>query len=103
MKLKKYSEGFIHYCPGCKEMHCIPTEPHAKLQWSFNGNENSATFSPSVRNTTPEYKDEDCIVQATCCHYFIRGGQIEFCGDSTHELAGKTVELPDIPTPVSAP
>jgi len=27
------------------------------------------------------------------CHSFIRDGQIEFCSDSTHELAGKTVRL----------
>lgn len=31
------------------------------------------------------------------CHYFIRGGKIEFCGDSTHNLSGQTVDLPDIP------
>lgn len=29
------------------------------------------------------------------CHSFVRDGQIQFCMDSTHELAGKTVDLPD--------
>lgn len=28
------------------------------------------------------------------CHSFIRAGRIEFCGDSGHSLAGKTVDLP---------
>jgi len=32
-----------------------------------------------------------------CCHYFIKAGQIEFQGDSTHALAGKTVPLPPLP------
>jgi hypothetical protein len=36
-------------------------------------------------------------VQRTLCHYFIRAGKIEFCGDSPHNLAGQTVDLPDWP------
>jgi hypothetical protein len=31
------------------------------------------------------------------CHYFLRDGQIEFCGDSIHALAGQRVQLPDWP------
>ena len=28
------------------------------------------------------------------CHSFVRNGRIEFLGDCTHGLAGKTVDLP---------
>jgi hypothetical protein len=31
------------------------------------------------------------------CHSFVRGGMIEFLGDSTHDLAGQTVPVPDLP------
>lgn len=36
-------------------------------------------------------------VKETLCHYFIRSGKIEFCGDSPHKLSGQTVDLPDWP------
>lgn len=52
--------------------------------WSFDGNVEAPTFSPSI----------NLVGQ---CHYFIRAGRIEFCTDSKHELAGQTVPLPDIP------
>ena len=29
------------------------------------------------------------------CHSFVRSGRIEFLSDSTHALAGQTVDLPD--------
>jgi hypothetical protein len=30
------------------------------------------------------------------CHYFIVDGRIRYCGDCQHELAGQTVDLPDL-------
>ena len=94
MKLKRvsYSDqtigpGWRHYCPGCERMHVIPTDARAQPnghKWTFDGNMESPTFSPSIN-----------IVGQ--CHYFIRAGMIEFCGDSKHALAGKTVPLPDLP------
>jgi hypothetical protein len=66
--------------------HVIHTDRRAQPNghtWEFDGNEQAPTFSPSVH-----------IVGQ--CHYFIRAGRIEFCGDSKHHLAGKTVELPDL-------
>lgn len=59
-------------------------------KWSFNGNNELPTFSPSIKvdwGTTPP----------KMCHYFIQDGEIRFCSDSTHSLAGKVVLLPDIP------
>jgi hypothetical protein len=56
------------------------------FNWTFDGNLEEPTFAPSVRVSwggTPRV-----------CHYFIRAGRIEFCVDSTHALAGKTVALP---------
>jgi hypothetical protein len=95
------SEGFWHWCPGCKMTHAIYTAHHQhpggpdqsrKPTWSFNGDDHAPTFGPSVRHDWGMINEKPKL-----CHYFIRNGLIEFCGDSTHELAGKTVALPEIP------
>jgi len=30
------------------------------------------------------------------CHYFLKGGMLQFLGDCTHTLAGQTVPLPEL-------
>lgn len=78
-----------HWCPGCRQIHRInvnkPNE-HSKAQWTWNGDVEKPTFNPSIN-----------IVGH--CHYFIRNGEIEFCGDSAHALKGQKVPLPPIPEP----
>ena len=86
-KLANAGDGLLlHYCPGCKSLHLIAVyEPFPNgAQWTFDGNAESPTFSPSIN-------------MVGVCHYFIRSGKIEFCGDSKHHLAGQTVDLPDLP------
>lgn len=82
--------GVGHWCPACKMMHVVRLDGSAP--WTFNGNTARPTLSPSVRVT---FGDQ---AGARVCHYFVRDGQIEFCSDSTHELAGMTVPLPVVPT-----
>lgn len=107
--LRKADGGFSHWCPGCEEMHFIAVGRASGPNWSFDGNVERPTFNPSVRITgketvkvdgkwTGEWKrDAAGNLVDSCCHYFLRGGQLEFCGDSTHALAGKTVPLPPLP------
>jgi hypothetical protein len=86
-KLRDTGDGaLMHWCPGCKGRHLIETqEPNVNgAMWKWDGNAETSTFSPSIN-----------IVGR--CHYFITAGKIQFCGDSTHELAGQTVDLPDFP------
>ncbi len=87
-KLRLCSDGWYgHWCPGCKEAHVIAVGtpyPGTGAKWGFNGNAEKPTFTPSIN-----------IVGQ--CHYFITDGQIQFCTDSRHALAGQTVELPDWP------
>jgi len=80
-----------HWCLGCKDIHRISVEqPFTNgAQWSFDGNFDKPTFKPSI-NICASYSKQQC-------HYFIREGNIQFCGDCHHDLAGKTVPLPDIP------
>ena len=80
-------------CPGCGIDHALhvsggkPGSP----KWEFNNDPNYPTFTPSVHvhYTRTGFPDE-------VCHSFVRAGYIEFLGDCTHELAGHTVELPDL-------
>ena len=100
-KLLQVTDGIVaHWCPACEKHHQIWVG--RPQDWTFDGNVDAPTFSPSVK-VTYNGKDADQIwpgerrAPSACCHYFIRAGQIEFCGDSTHELAGQTVPLPDLP------
>ena len=86
--------GYMLECPGCGGCHVIYTEQQNDLgaRWNFDGNMEAPTFSPSIRVRWTEGPEH---VQKVC-HFFVRAGKIEFCGDSTHALAGKTVELPEM-------
>lgn len=64
-------------------------------RWTWDGNAASPTFSPSVNIALRFAKGSGRPAQV--CHYFIRSGRIESCGDSSHALAGQTVDLPNIP------
>lgn len=103
------------WCPGCQEMHMVGTGPGG---WTWNGNKDRPTFSPSVLVTCGHYApghkpggrcwctfDAEQVAKGKepgpfkChrCHSFVRDGQIQFLGDCTHALAGKTVPLPPFP------
>lgn len=107
--LRNVEGGFSHWCPGCEEMHFIAVGRQSGPNWSFDGNVDRPTFNPSVRITgkltekvdgkwTGKWiRDADGRLVDMCCHYFLHGGQLQYCGDSTHALAGQTVPLPELP------
>jgi hypothetical protein len=103
----KTSDGRImFYCQGCDCHHAVNDS------WSFNGDFENPTFSPSILVRSGHYSDSykgDCwctynekhpdnpsTFKCIRCHSFVRDGKIEYLSDCTHELAGKTVELEDI-------
>ncbi len=78
-----------HYrfiCPGCKDIHGF-----AVPAWTFDGNFDQPTIGGSVLVN----RNLDCP-DVPRCHSTITKGMIQFLPDCTHELAGKTVELPEI-------
>lgn len=93
-KFKGVSNFQGHYmfeCPGCKVAHEINTKTgNDEPVWGFNFDMNKPTVKPSIRVRWPEKGVEKT------CHSFITGGMIQFLSDCTHELAGNTVELPDL-------
>jgi Family of unknown function (DUF6527) len=70
-------------CPGCGGVHTYRTPV-----WDWNGSVSWPTFYPSYRMR---------LDGGTCCHFFVTDGRIAFEPDSTHSLAGQTVDLPEIP------
>lgn len=82
-----------YYCPGCKHEHSVPAD-----RWSFNGDVEKPTVSPSVRHFIPSgsRKGSADYSEKTTCHYFIREGFIEFCGDCEHNLRNQRVELTEM-------
>jgi hypothetical protein len=62
-------------------------------QWGWNGSLDKPTFTPSIlvkaNYTSPNRLDD-------ICHSFVTDGKIHFLGDCTHQLAGQTVDLPDL-------
>lgn len=94
------------YCLGCKEEHVVRVlEPHA---WGWNGSFELPTFTPSLLvrggHFSPSHKEGDpcwCTMKdapfaCVRCHSFITNGSIQYLSDCSHELAGKTIELPEI-------
>ena len=106
---KKYIQ---YWCQGCKRHHAI-TVP----SWTWDGSMDTPTFGPSVLSTSGHHcagepQPPNCYIcntiaaepdedhgQWKCmrCHTFVRGGMVEFLPDCTHDLAGQTLPLPDLP------
>ncbi|MDR3496239.1 MAG: DUF6527 family protein [Ancalomicrobiaceae bacterium] len=100
LKLRTAEGGYVaFFCPGCDEGHMMRIGDGPSPRWSFNGNAEKPTFSPSVLVFLPERIDRNGNhhPQKTLCHSFVRDGRIEFLSDSAHGLAGQTVDLPDWP------
>lgn len=96
MKFKDRIEEYgsiLFKCPGCKVIHILPVAKYKNYPgpiWDFNRDFEKPTINPSIfvnrGSTNPA---------APACHSFIRDGRIQFLNDSSHELAGQTVDLPE--------
>lgn len=102
--LRNVQGGHAHWCPGCQQIHRLPDS------WTFNGNVDRPTFSPSFRHSgklsvfedgrwTGEWvRDVEGKPVPFVCHYILTNGVLNFCSDSTHALAGQNVPLPPLPS-----
>lgn len=89
----------MFHCPGCDEKHQVVVGT-----WGWNGSLDLPSFTPSVMVSGVQwpsdhefYKLRHAVEagQNIVCHSFVIDGKIKFLGDSTHELAGQTVDLPE--------
>jgi hypothetical protein len=64
--------------------------PHSfDERWTFNGDFDKPTFSPSLLVRYP-WKDKD-----RRCHLFLTDGKIKYMNDCSHNMSGETIELQD--------
>lgn len=109
-KIKRYTraDGGYHgelgfMCPGCKSRHFIndeltDIEARQNGTWTFNGDFDKPTIRASVltRSYRKNHDTGKYDIEIDRCHSFITDGKIQFLSDCHHELAGQTVELPEI-------
>lgn len=104
-KLLRTETGYAHWCPAYKDSHHIWVP-----NWTFNGNTEMPTFSPSVkvmgkqieRDAAGEWTGEwlrgpDGKALDDCCHYILTDGVINYCSDCVHTMAGQSVPLSEWP------
>lgn len=79
---------YAFHCPGCEYGHEIPVAGPRK--WEWNNSVEAPTLKPSIL-----VNNNSANPRVPVCHSFVTDGKIQFLGDSTHKLAGKTVVIPD--------
>lgn len=83
----KTETRLVFDCPGCECSHGVPVD--GSRGWKWNGDKVKPTVSPSILVTW----DWGNSREQKRCHSYVRDGNIQFLGDCTHKLAGKTVPL----------
>lgn len=93
------AKGMITYwCPGCKGGHSITYGPAGTETWTWNGDYNKPTFSPSIlANSIRGTASEEWNLANPRCHAFVVDGRIKYLTDCEHELAGQTIDMVPLP------
>lgn len=95
--------GLAHWCPACESMHAFAIDGYnsSGAKWTWDGNVQAPTFNPSMNirigpmPTVPVGRPD--AGKILVCHYFLRGGVIEYLADCSHAMKGTRVPLPDLP------
>lgn len=98
--------GWAHWCAGCQHAHVFRIDRPGRKGpvWSFNGNMEKPTFSPSMREFIPEGRDKDNNItrqEKTTCHYILTDGVINYLADSSEHTLRGSHPLPDFPADYS--
>lgn len=93
MDVVRETDGLILFgCPGCGREHAIQHGVGSGPRWTWNGDKEKPTFTPSVLVRYPYGNPKVDHI----CHSFVTDGNIQYLGDCTHKLAGQTVSLPHL-------
>ena len=88
-------EKATHWQIECPASQCIEIPRDGR--WTFNGDFENPTFSPSINETRGKAGQTQAEFKADPNpwrnHVFIRDGYIQYLSDCTHELAGMTVQI----------
>lgn len=94
-------EALLFICPGCANgngsgYHMLPVNSTTKSpSWNWDGNIEAPTLSPSI--LTHGIFTDGGYDPKGICHSFLRNGVFEFLSDCTHQYAGQSVPMPDMP------
>ncbi len=100
-------DRLMFWCPGCDCAHMVRVGDGPSPRWSYNGNPDRPTFTPSILVSYPHWvppaedgkpAPERQTLVTSVCHSFVTDGRIQFLSDCTHALAGQTVDIPDFDT-----
>lgn len=90
---KRGNQGYRFLCPGCGLVHSFyyksPTEEVPVWNVARNKANGEMTVKPSLRARWKQGEEQKPMI----CHSFITNGKILFLADSTHDNAGKTMEI----------
>lgn len=76
---------YLFWCPACEMVHPYRTRGAGPM-WAFNGDLEKPSFEPSLLV-------HDCTPSGGNCHLYVTGGEIRYCADSAHALAGQNVPM----------
>jgi hypothetical protein len=76
---------YLLWCPACEDTALINDG------WGFNGDAEKPTFTPSLL-TRFNIGGQDRV-----CHSFVTDGMWNYLGDCTHDKAGQSVPMVDLP------
>ena len=82
MKIRKSTDGYSFFCPGCDCAHGF-TE-----KWGITGEGDNLTLASSL-GTNMGRPDQ--------CHAMMECGRLRFLDDCYHALKGQTVDIPEWP------
>jgi hypothetical protein len=79
--------------PGPTDLTCLPVQIKGRRagtgNWTWNGSTEAPDLKPSLL----------CLMGrdgGIVCHSWINDGKVQFLSDSTHELAGQTLDLLEV-------
>jgi len=87
-------QHLMFICPGCKQfggtgLHVLPVNTDVTTSWTYDGNVEAPTLSPSILTTSGREQEQ-------VCHSFLIEGVFAYLPDSTHSLKQAPMEnLPD--------
>lgn len=107
-------EAIVLWCPGCAQpyadatedehhsgLHMLPVSGAAKTQWTFDGNLELPTLSPSILTRSDHKRrrinGETVDAGPFVCHSFLVAGVWQFLGDCTHPLVNQHVPVVPLP------
>jgi hypothetical protein len=91
------------HCPACDAPHAVPVGGEG---WVKSGTPDKPTLHPSVKVTSHEiaYKDDGSLDTPikTTCHFWLRAGRFNYCGDCTHEFSNESIPMVEYEGPFFA-